>query len=572
MDLPALLELAADSAFAASAPSARSGTCAQRSARRSGRPAGARRAPARRLAYLSRVVGDRAGAGAAEREAVRLVPAEPPSGARARVLAGMATGLMLDLRPAESAAVAREAIESASAVRARAVEADALATLGGAERALGNADAADAVLRRARALALEIGDLEAAARAWTNLVSSLEGEACVTEAATGIDWAEAHGHWGTARRMRCIVALALLELGRLDEADATLGRAGVPAAEASDRVLLELCRAHLDVDRGRMDAARERLALVRALVDAEVALGADLGADLDVLARDAEARLHLVSGELAEAAAAAETAVRTLPDLPLGRRAAFSRVLATALRIESDVASASRARHDRAPIEEAERRGRAILDQARSVAEAVAARPASGWRAPGAVRAVCEAEWMRLHERAETETWRVAAAACATAGQALLEAYATFRLAEALLAERGDRSDRDAAASLLREAHAIATGMGTAPLVREIGALARRARINLQPADTAAQARQVAPSDAFGLTPREREVLALVAAGRSNRQIAETLFIGERTAGVHVSNILGKLDVSSRTEAAALAFRLGLVAEAELAGVAAGSR
>jgi DNA-binding NarL/FixJ family response regulator len=61
------------------------------------------------------------------------------------------------------------------------------------------------------------------------------------------------------------------------------------------------------------------------------------------------------------------------------------------------------------------------------------------------------------------------------------------------------------------------------------------------------------------LSPREREVLALVAEGRTNRQIAEALFISPKTASVHVSNILAKLEVSSRGEAAAVAHRLGVV-------------
>jgi DNA-binding NarL/FixJ family response regulator len=63
------------------------------------------------------------------------------------------------------------------------------------------------------------------------------------------------------------------------------------------------------------------------------------------------------------------------------------------------------------------------------------------------------------------------------------------------------------------------------------------------------------------LTRREREVLALVAEGWTNRQVADHLFISENTAGVHVSNILGKLGASGRTEAAAIAHRLGLAAE-----------
>jgi DNA-binding NarL/FixJ family response regulator len=62
----------------------------------------------------------------------------------------------------------------------------------------------------------------------------------------------------------------------------------------------------------------------------------------------------------------------------------------------------------------------------------------------------------------------------------------------------------------------------------------------------------------LGLTPRERDVLALVAQGRTNREIGEALYMAEKTASVHVSRILAKLDVRSRTEAAAVAHRLGL--------------
>ena len=77
---------------------------------------------------------------------------------------------------------------------------------------------------------------------------------------------------------------------------------------------------------------------------------------------------------------------------------------------------------------------------------------------------------------------------------------------------------------------------------------------------TAAGTATAAAADPFGLTRREREVLALVAQGRTNRQIADELFISENTAGVHVSNILGKLGVASRTEAAAVAVRLDVAA------------
>jgi DNA-binding NarL/FixJ family response regulator len=72
------------------------------------------------------------------------------------------------------------------------------------------------------------------------------------------------------------------------------------------------------------------------------------------------------------------------------------------------------------------------------------------------------------------------------------------------------------------------------------------------------------------LTSREREVLARLAAGRTNRQIAAELFISESTAGVHVSNILGKLGVDNRIEAAAVAHRLGLTSDSVAPGVGPG--
>ena len=95
------------------------------------------------------------------------------------------------------------------------------------------------------------------------------------------------------------------------------------------------------------------------------------------------------------------------------------------------------------------------------------------------------------------------------------------------------------------------------PLLDEVEALAARARIDVGPeSDALTPAREAPPA---GLTARELEVLRLVAVGRTNRQIAAELFITETSAGLHVSNILSKLGVANRSEAAAVAHRLSLL-------------
>ena len=130
-------------------------------------------------------------------------------------------------------------------------------------------------------------------------------------------------------------------------------------------------------------------------------------------------------------------------------------------------------------------------------------------------------------------------------------AYAKWRHAEALLT-CGAR--RQLAERPLTQAHAVAQTLGAEPLRREIEALAGRARLSLRPSPAA---KAELP---FGLTARELEVLALLARGQTNRQVAAQLFISEKTASIHVSRILTKLAVSNRGAAAAIAHQLGLSA------------
>jgi DNA-binding CsgD family transcriptional regulator len=171
-----------------------------------------------------------------------------------------------------------------------------------------------------------------------------------------------------------------------------------------------------------------------------------------------------------------------------------------------------------------------------------------------AYQALAAAETARLQRGDEVAAWQRAVAATRSAAEAFLLCYSLFRLAEAQCTS----SQLDAATATVRECLDLADDLAAA-VADDARALARRARLRVElPPLTPAGAPQAQPEDRFRLTDREREVLALVAEGRSNGQIATALFISPKTASVHVSNILAKLGVSGRVEAAALAHRLGL--------------
>jgi DNA-binding CsgD family transcriptional regulator len=199
-----------------------------------------------------------------------------------------------------------------------------------------------------------------------------------------------------------------------------------------------------------------------------------------------------------------------------------------------------------------EARDRGLPAPAPLLAGVTADVPADVSPAGRAYRLLSEAEQRRRDGAAAVPAWREAVHAWEEAGDVWPLAYARFRLAEALC-EDGDRST---AVVPLRAAAAAADALGARPLLDDVQALARRARLGLdeEPVPEVVDEDRVP----FGLTDREREVLALVAAGRSNGQIATALFISPKTASVHVSNILAKLGVGGRVEAAAVAHRMGL--------------
>jgi ATP/maltotriose-dependent transcriptional regulator MalT len=164
---------------------------------------------------------------------------------------------------------------------------------------------------------------------------------------------------------------------------------------------------------------------------------------------------------------------------------------------------------------------------------------------------LCEAEHGRLTGTNDPDRWAQAARLQRETGRPFQLAYASWRQASALLGRAGRAPD---ARQAMLEANEVATRLDARPLLAEVQALAHRAGIDL----SGERAEEEDGRDRFQLTAREREVLRLVAAGRTNRQIGEELFITEKTASVHVSNILSKLGAARRTEAVAIAAQLGI--------------
>jgi DNA-binding CsgD family transcriptional regulator len=344
-------------------------------------------------------------------------------------------------------------------------------------------------------------------------------------------------------------AEALIARGRTAQAAALIDplTAGPPDL---DHWAVHGARVEIDLLRGEIDAAGRRTRL----------LGASLAfpgnADLSRLFAVRAAEVSLWAGQPAAALAEVQRALRriTSPDLAIF----CGWLLAVGMRAGADLAE----------------RGRARGDGPTAAAASAAADGLASWAEPGmggaaftehpfvatipAERATWDAERTRLAGLSDPDSWRRAAKAWQEAGCPHRAGYAWWREAEAHL-EAGRPAP--AADALLA---AAAAADGHVPLLAEITALARRARIPLRPPEPAAPSRRArAP---YGLTSRELAVLRLLAAGHTNAQIGAALYISPSTAGVHVSSILRKLEVSGRVQAAALAERAGLLDEPDDGG------
>jgi DNA-binding CsgD family transcriptional regulator/tetratricopeptide (TPR) repeat protein len=493
---------------------------------------------ARLSRYLYECGKDDAGLAAQER-AVELVPAQPPSAERAEVLVRLGGGLLLAWRFEESLAVCQEALAVARAVGAHQAEFRALDVLGGDLVYLGRAEEGLTHLRRVLELAEESGDPLDLRVAYVSLTDAHTMLGRPREAArlgaAGLAAMRGSGVENTVLEANYIEAL--LAIGEWDTADEASAIA-LRAVTANYPYMLLCIRAYLEIGRGRFEEARAHLDAALETLRPDRGLGI-----YDLLL----AELALWERRWTEAAAAVED---SLSGARL-RQAAQLRVwfCATGLRAQAELAALARARHDEDAVRTWLARARRLIGVARrAAAEASAVTPnAHGWLA------LAEAEYERARGVARPESWSEAADTWDLLERPPLAAYCRWRQSEALVAVGAARTE---ASAPLREAHAVATRIGAEPLLRQLELLAQRARLDLASPDPAPSDRQQALVETLGLTPREAEVLTLVARGYTNREIADTLVISVKTASVHVSHILRKLDAPNRREAAAIAHRL----------------
>jgi DNA-binding CsgD family transcriptional regulator/tetratricopeptide (TPR) repeat protein len=478
-------------------------------------------------------------------EAVRLIPARPPSRERAFVLAGLGFMLMLLGRPARSREVCEEALEVARSVGAGPAEVRALATLGNVLETLGDRPGGIAVLRQARALGREIGDAEVLTQTAIGLCDALRKDGQLEEAvAVGLEGAEEAARIGVGATHGAFSALnaaeAALELGRWDVVERVAAEVCAQAGRSVTESFAHQLQGLLCNARGDLAAAEEHARRHREL------LSDSAGPELRRYVPELEAEIALSRGRPQDAAREAAQAVELTE--AMSDPVAAARAVALAVRAEAEIAELARAQRDRAGARAAAERAGAILARARR----------RDMDNP-AVIATIEAEVLRAQGSPEPEAWATAARACEARRSAWEASYAWWRCAEAAMARSEARA---VAADALARARPVAERLGARPLLEEIDGLARRARLDLEAVgETPARTRMQVPEAAreFGLTARELEVLEHVALGQTNREIGAELFISARTAGVHVSRILEKLGASTRTEAATAAHRLGLV-------------
>jgi DNA-binding CsgD family transcriptional regulator len=382
----------------------------------------------------------------------------------------------------------------------------------------------------------------AQARAFANvylcvaLIDAGQYQSAVDRALDAIAEGQLTGLHGFDCYFDSLAAEALTRLGRWAEAETLLARQPVAGTFPAGLLRFARSQALLAARLGDTERALQHLAAAHAQP-------AD-GWHQTVRCATAS-EVHLALGNGAQAAEAADQGwVSTAAISPLW--AARFAMLGVAAQVE--LALDARARGERPDVAETV----AALERRFATARASVDTGPRNVPADSAAHLSHAAACLTRLRVSDPDAWAEAATRWGDLGDRWALAAALLREAEA--AAPAGAADR--ASSSLRRSHAIAVELGAGPLLAELEALSRRTRVSLD-APTRVTLDETS-AERLGLTTREAEVLSLVAAGRTNRQIGDELFVSAKTASVHVSNILRKLGVNSRVDAAAVAQRLGL--------------
>ncbi len=509
-----------------------------------------------RLAYFLNDLGEDEEARRTVEAAVDALPAEPPRWEYARALATHARSLLSlsDLEPAR--ARAEQARAAAGAALAPWVEADALVTLGLISERSGKIDAAADLFTRAHQQAAEAKVLGVQLRATFQLArlqleqGDLAAAAATAHEGTAVAQGAGLGLAQYGIDLQYVHYLAHFADGKWDHAQEIADGFAVRVANPAEARLSAMAL-FVAVARGT-SAVRERLGWLEPMFRRDQFV--------EYITRGLVAEQALWNGAAKTALIEVEATIKAARDIEDGDHGPqVVRVAAVGLSAVADQAVMARATGDSAGVA-------AAIEKADELV-AIAREGASYPRMPGFALGVdgrgwlarAQAEWTRANGSNDPEAWRAVVDAFGP-GFVYETARSRWRLAEAL-AEAGDRT---AAAIEWRLATRAADQLRAAPLQAVLADLGRRARLAGQgKSQSHGAGADEAESGGIGgplasLTGRELEVLRLLAAGHSNREIGSELFISPKTASVHVSNILAKLHAASRTEAAAIAHRDGL--------------
>jgi DNA-binding CsgD family transcriptional regulator/tetratricopeptide (TPR) repeat protein len=480
---------------------------------------------------------------------------------RMRFMVGQALAFSFEGRWLQARDKAAEAILLADGEDTLATEGSARALLGTSMAFLGDPVAGEQQLRDALVLARRSGSTEDLVQIYLDLGEVLRLEGRIEEAfGLMLEGEQAASRLGAAPYENFMAANAaddLLKLGRWGELETRL-------AELAERNLHRPAELWTKSVAGRLYSARGRFEAAAAEFEsaAELCEALDLPEFVPAV-YGGYAELELWRGR-------PDTALAHL-NTGFGKLGAGENLLhipglhSVGARAEADAAELALARKDSASAERAVERARGHHDRLTELLSA----SADGVTPPEASAhlATCAAELTRAVRRPDADRWAAAASSWRAHHNPYRVAYCELRRAEALVASRGSRPD---ARSALETAVALSGELGAEPMLEAVRALARRARLTLEAPRAAVPTTPPGSVDAhgieseanpFGLTARELEVLRLLGAGLTNREISQALFISQHTAGVHVSHILGKLGVANRVMAAAVAERMGLAAE-----------